>query len=623
MRRAAYASALLIIGLVACALPGTVQANRGLASEAFLGTTFCKHCAPPGENPPIVPPSEGQLEDPCGLAIGPGGIYVSDYYHRAVDVFMPGIPAKYSSQIALPGGPITGLGINELDGVCGLVFDASGNLYANEYHEGVLRLRPSEFTLDSGESTGVAVDAAGDVFVNDRTYVAEYEAPVHEGDPPSATIGAGTLGDGYGLAVSADGNRVYVADAAADAVKVYEPGVSLTTPQATIHYAFGSLVDSALAIDATLEPALPEHLLVLDNLQPGYEHPEAAVEEFEAPGGGHPGAYAFVGQVRGPAGAPIVDGEPSGLAVDGAGNLFVTDGNSELGNAFMFGSYAPGGAPAASGPSAGDHPGTARAAQGDGTGSSPAPSGADGPAGRGRASASQVIQRGGVRVSVDAQIAPRRLPRHGTAPIHFSLSAGIASTNGSVPPQLRRISVKINRHGHLEPAGLPVCDPQSIQPSTTEDALRACRRSLVGEGRFSAKVLIAQQAPFPSSGKIVAFNGRWHGRPAILAHVYGSTPVPTSYTLPFLIGSARHGPYATTLSASLPRFTSKWGYVTGISLNLGRSFFARGRRHSYLSAGCPAPKGFHGASFSLAQTQLAFDGRQPIAQTLTRSCAAR
>ena len=31
-----------------------------------------------------------------------------------------------------------------------------------------------------------------------------------------------------------------------------------------------------------------------------------------------------------------------------------------------------------------------------------------------------------------------------------------------------------------------------------------------------------------AEGKLYAFNGRWHGRPAILAHVYGTKPVPTS-----------------------------------------------------------------------------------------------
>jgi DNA-binding beta-propeller fold protein YncE len=617
--------AAVLVALAVAAAPA--QGYRPLLSEAYLKTGFCKHCEA-GSGDPLRPPPDGQLEGPCGVAIAPGGnIYVADYYHRTVDVFSSGGDYITNSQIALPGGPIAGLGSNELDGVCGLALDASGNIYANEWHQAVIRLRPTEFVLDTGESTGVAVDAAGDVFVDDRTYVAEYAAPVDPGDLPVATIGLSSLGDGYGLAVSGDGSRVYVADAASNTVKVYEPAVSLSAPQATIGHGFTSLVDSALAIDPTLEPTLPEHLLVLDNLQPGFEHPEAAVAEFEAPGAGHPGSYAFVGQVRGPAGSPIVDGQPSGMAVDAAGNLFVTDGNGELGNAFKFGPDPPGGSEPTAAPTASQASPPAPA-QVSGTpfgqvaGPGSAPLAPRRPRKR-RASASDVIQRGHVRVSVGAGIAPRRLPRHGAAPIHFSLSARIASTDGSVPPQLRRISVAINRNGHLDPAGLPICRFDAIQPSTTAGALAACRDSLIGEGSFRARVLIPQQAPFPSSGKIVAFNGRWQGHPAILAHVYGPKPVPTSYTLPFVVGTEHRGTYGTLLTATLPQFTSKWGYVTGISLDIGRSFRSGGSVHSYLTAACPAPPGFSTAAFPLSRAKLGFAGRKPITQTLTDTCAAR
>jgi DNA-binding beta-propeller fold protein YncE len=612
MRRIHAAAAILIaLSLWLAIWVAPADAFRPLVSEAFLETADCRHCEGSGGGPQIPPP-EGQLEDPCGLAIAPGGeIYVADYYHRVVDVFGPS--GNYVSQIILPGGPISGLGINRRDGVCGLAIDSAGAVYANEWHQGVVRLGAGGFRLDSGESTGITVDAAGDVFVDDRTYIAEYAAPVAEGDPPTAIIGQGSLGDGYGIADAADGSHLYVADAAAGEVKVYEPAVPSAPPGRIVH-AFVSLVDSALAIDPT-----DGHLLVLDDLQPGYQEPEAAVDEFESGG-------AFVGQVKGPAGAPIVDGEPSGLAVDPVGDLFVTDGNGELSNAFKFGPDPPGEAPAEplatvlSPPLSGAAQ-AAPAAAGAPTGAAAPqqPRSHKAPA----AKASEVVQNGGVRVSVAAAIAPRRLPRRGSAPIHFTLDTKIASVDGSVPPQLRRIAVKINRNGHLEPSGLPVCDLRAIQPATTAGALAACRPSLVGEGHFTAKVLIAGQSPFPSEGKIVAFNGRWHGRPAILAHVYGEAPLPASYTLPFVIGSAGGGTYGTTLSASLPEFTSKWGYVTGISLRLGRSFRSHGTSRSYLTAACPAPEGFPGATFQLSRATLGFAGRKPITQTLTRSCQAR
>lgn len=234
----------------------------------------------------------------------------------------------------------------------------------------------------------------------------------------------------------------------------------------------------------------------------------------------------------------------------------------------------------------------------------------------------EIKQQGDLRISFDGELTPHALPRTGSAPVKVAVGAKIAATNGATPPQLRRISIAINRNGHFTPAGLPICSLKEIQPSTTADALKACRRSLVGEGSFSAKVLLPQQAPFPSQGKVFAFNGTFNGAPAVLAHVYGTNPVPTSYTIPFAISPTK-GTYGTVLSASLPQVTSDWGYVTGLQMTLGRTFTYRGHKRSYLSAACPAPKGFPGAVFPFARASFAFAGRKTLTSTLTRNCGVR
>jgi hypothetical protein len=200
-------------------------------------------------------------------------------------------------------------------------------------------------------------------------------------------------------------------------------------------------------------------------------------------------------------------------------------------------------------------------------------------------------------------------------------STKITALNPKDPPRLKRITISINRHGVLSSTGLPACRLEDIQPATTVDALAVCRRSLVGEGTFSAKVLLKGQAPFPSEGKLYAFNGEVEGRPAILAHVYGTRPAPTSFTLIFLISRSK-GTFGTTLGASLPRINAGSGYITGLSLSLGRTSSA-GRGPSYISASCPAPKGFHGASFPFARATFAFAGQSKVSSTLTRSCGVR
>lgn len=234
----------------------------------------------------------------------------------------------------------------------------------------------------------------------------------------------------------------------------------------------------------------------------------------------------------------------------------------------------------------------------------------------------EVSQREGVRVSVEGRIVPARLPRRGSAPVAVTIGGRISSADPGGPPRLETISIAINSRGHLTSRGIPLCRKGDIDPSTTREALAACRRSLVGAGSFSANVRLPEQSPFPSRGKVLVFNGRFRGKPAILAHIYGTKPIPTSYVLPFLIGRA-HGTYGTILEASLPQVTGEWGFVTGVSMTLSRRFTYRGRRRSYLSAGCPAPAGFPGAVFPLARTSFAFVGGPTLTSTLSRSCRVK
>jgi hypothetical protein len=588
------ACTLLLTGAFAAA---PAQAGRALLSQEFLHTSL---------TPTPIPPPEAQIEGACGLAISPGGdIYVSDYYHRVIDVFSSA--GMFSSQLTLPGSnPV--FGVNTLDAVCGLAIDAAGNLYANEWHQNVQRLKPSTFTLDSDESTGVAVDAAGNVFVNDRTYVAEYAAPVDPGDEPALIIGLDDEADYFGLAVG--GGRVYVPNAATDSVEVYEPSVDPAAPVDTIG-GFVSLVDAALAVDPS-----NGHLLVVDNLQPGFVHPKAAVREFDASG-------TSLGLLPG---API-HGEPPGIAVAGDGTAYVTSGNDEGSNVFQYSPYSASLVGSSGGGSGAGASGAASAAGAAGGGgevsspsaTSPAPRNRPARASRGQ---TELVQKGPIRIAVSGGLAPTRLPRHGTAPINVTVGGQISSTDPNTPPQLRTVSFAFNRAGHLETRGLPRCGLADIDPSTTRQALEACRSALVGEGQFSAAVRLPEQSPFPSAGKVLAFNGTLKGRPVLLAHIYGDKPVPTSVILPLEIHQGK-GRFATRLDASLASLTGDWGYVTGISLRLGRKYSSHGKRRSFLSAGCPAPKGFPGALFPLAKASFSFVGGRTLTATLIRDCTVR
>lgn len=598
MRKMRVALAAIPIALTLTLLGAApAQAGRALLDETVLSSKS-------------LPPT-GPIEDACGLALTPSLIYVSDYYHGTVNAFSLSTD-EYVSRIAPVGA--------SPEGPCGLARAPGGALYANLWHRSVQRLSPSALTFDAGhESTGVAVDpTTARVYVDDRTYVAAYEpsgAPVEVSGQP-LRIGAGNLQDAYGAAVYE--GRLYVADAATGTVKAYATSGSPPTPVATISpdSGFVSLLDAALAVDPT-----NGHLVVADDTQPGYEHPLSALYEFDSSG-------TFVGKLS----CNPVDGGPSGLAFDSSGDLYVTNGNGPGSNVFKYGPYVIGSAPppsCAAVAAAGGHSGTAASASPsfeggaaqpfDETGSSAPDKGHDGA--DGMATASEAVQKDGIRVALGGGFHPTRLPRKGTAGIRVSVSAKISAPTMEEVPQLRRIEIEINRAGHVDPTGLPACRLNQIQPASNAAARAACGRSLVGEGSFSADVRLPEQSPFPSQAKVLAFNGTYRGRPAIFAHVYGTQPLPTSYTLPFVIGKGK-GKFGTALKASLPAVTGDAAAITGLSLTLGRGFSSHGHHGSYISAGCPAPAGFTRASFPLARATFGFPGHI-LSSTLPRTCAVR
>jgi len=341
-------SALLIVAL--CAWAFAVAPAGAAGGHQLIGTITGQR----------IEPLE-QFKGACGVAVDRfGDVYVADHYNNRVAVFDR--DWKYLTQITTVN-PLDPAQVAPLDGPCDLAVDSLGRLYVNNYHREIVRYTPTQFppqagtaygsrtVIDSRHPTGVAVEPASDrVLVNARTHVAVYEpsgAPaISAGE--ELRIGTGSLGDSYGVSVSAfvgdaqypsTAGLIYVADAATSTVKVYDPALDLDAPQQEIHGAASAegrfyLTDADLAVDPG-----DGHLYVSNNLEPHFEErPEAVVAEFSPLGryrGSVPEAFAD--------GFPsfLHAGEPSGLAVGPDGILYVSSGNDRNSAVYAFGPPAP------------------------------------------------------------------------------------------------------------------------------------------------------------------------------------------------------------------------------------------------------------------------------------------
>jgi hypothetical protein len=238
------------------------------------------------------------------------------------------------------------------------------------------------------------------------------------------------------------------------------------------------------------------------------------------------------------------------------------------------------------------------------------------------AAGGETVRQGTLQVSFGGSVAPHLLPRVGTTPISVAIRGRVRELGPGPPPSLRRIAIEVNRLGVLERAGLPTCPIERLRASSTEQALQACAPALVGEGRVTGDIVYAEQEPTPFGGRVVAFNGRLpNGKPAILAHLYSTTPAPITFVLAFALGHA-HGAFGTRLVADVPPRTRRTAHITSFFLRLHRLYEVDGEPRSYLSAGCPAPEGFPATTFPLVRTTYGFVGRPSVADTLVRTCHA-
>ncbi len=205
---------------------------------------------------------------------------------------------------------------------------------------------------------------------------------------------------------------------------------------------------------------------------------------------------------------------------------------------------------------------------------------------------------------------------------HRLVSGRITSVDGTGTPSLRWLQLELNRNGRLSTTGLPTCRGATLQSTTSKAALARCRKALVGRGGFAAE--LGRGAPaIPTRGRILIFNSTAEGRPSLLLHLYGTTPIEIAYVLPMRIRQPAWGKFGTVLALRMPRLGGGAGAISRVDFEIGREYDYRGERRGYLSASCAAPPGFSRAVFPFARGTFRFAGGTDLETTLTRDCRVR
>lgn len=231
----------------------------------------------------------------------------------------------------------------------------------------------------------------------------------------------------------------------------------------------------------------------------------------------------------------------------------------------------------------------------------------------------ELTRKGDLIVSFQGEISPSELPRTQASPVSVRVAGDVKTTNGLRLPQLRTISVAINRAGRLYDKGLPTCRVESIQPATEAVAQKRCADAIVGSGHVTLVVRLPSQGDYISRNNLLAFNGpRKGGKKLILAQIYSKNP-PGAIILTFEVKHGK-GLYGNVIETTLPEYAEGWAYLTQFEMTLGRTYSYRGKKRSYVSASCAAPAGFPGALFPFAKATYEFTGGETVTTKIMRHC---
>jgi hypothetical protein len=230
---------------------------------------------------------------------------------------------------------------------------------------------------------------------------------------------------------------------------------------------------------------------------------------------------------------------------------------------------------------------------------------------------------GNLIVSFHGGISPSTLPRDRQVPVAVQMGGKIKTTDGAKPPRLDRIILDINSHGTLDTKGLPTCPLSKLQNASSKQATALCGDAQVGHGNVTSRVGLPGQGDFATNGPLLAFNGKYKGKPAIFAQVNSKSTLAVTYVIIFQIKKANGGTFGSELNAELPAIASGNGYISAFDLSLKRKFTVHGQKHSYISANCPVPKGVSHGGFTFARSTYEFADGRSVSTVLQRECKAR
>ena len=208
---------------------------------------------------------------------------------------------------------------------------------------------------------------------------------------------------------------------------------------------------------------------------------------------------------------------------------------------------------------------------------------------------------------VTVTFSPKKLSKSKFQPAALNAVTALSTTTAAngVPVPATRAVLDFDKNVTLYTKGIPTCTSAKLQNQSTDLAKAACPKSIVGGG--SATVLLpVGTTVFTETVTVTAFAGNPQGgKPVILLHTFGSTPVQVATVLTGVISNYNKQGYGPRLDVQIPPLAGGTGALTDFQTKVDKKYMYKGQKRSYVSAKCPSSKKlkYRGAfTFSDGQT---------------------
>jgi hypothetical protein len=227
-----------------------------------------------------------------------------------------------------------------------------------------------------------------------------------------------------------------------------------------------------------------------------------------------------------------------------------------------------------------------------------------------------VTGKDGNTQSIDVLLSPKKLSKSKPTPAKLKVTTKTTTTTNptGVPSPAIQAVVDFDKNATLYTKGIPTCDPNKLQNTSTDEAKAACGNAVIGSGGGSAVIPVGTKIATENT-VITAFNGvPQGGKPVVLLHAYGTSPVQVTLVLVGTVSKFNKEGFGPRLDVAIPKLAGGTGALTDFTVIVNKKYRYKGKQRSFISVKCPKSKKLK------ARGAFTYADGETLVATSTQSC---